>query len=241
LPFAEGALRWEPNQSSGLDPSSVEWLGDEAKGLERLGARGRVALDSARLPDAKVRGRWNDGRAWLLERQVGAGLVQTLGLPASVSLSELALRPGFLALLDHLLSEALGRHGPQRSSVGSGWSFPAKSRVEVTGPDGPIAYSGDTGLNGSSLPLDLAGRYRVRINGQEQTRIVHWDEREILDRPFEVDHGHSTVVGGLTAEPVDASREAALVALVLLGLELSTRFVLGRRRPHVPATRPAES
>jgi Mg-chelatase subunit ChlD len=243
LPFAEGALRWEPNPSAGLDPSSVAWLGEEARGLERLAAKGRVALDSARLPDARVRGRWDDRRAWLLERDVGDGLVQTLGLPASVALSELALRPGFLALLDHLLTEALHRRGPQLSLVGSLWSFPARSRVEVIGPEGPVACSADAALGSSSAHLSLAGRYQVRVNGREQTRIVRWDEQEILDHPFDVDNKNSSVVSGVTAEEVDVSRETALLVLVLLGLELGTRLVLSRRapRPALPATRPTES
>ena len=72
-PFAEGSVHWEATASSGLDPKSVAWLGEEAKGLDRLAPRGRAALESAQPRGARVVGRWSDGRAWLFEREVGRG------------------------------------------------------------------------------------------------------------------------------------------------------------------------
>jgi hypothetical protein len=227
-PFAEGSVHWEATENSGLDPKSVAWLGEEAQGLDRLAARGRAALESAEPRGARIVGRWSDGRAWLFEREVGRGLVLTAGLPAAIGVSDLALRPGFLALLDHLLDEAVRRRGPPESPVGSLWSFPAAARVEVNGPDGPVPLAATPGGE-QSVALGAAGRYEVRVDGQVESRVVRWEANEILDPSFDPGRATPGIVMGGTAEHVDVSREAALAVLLLLGLEVALRaWALGR-------------
>jgi hypothetical protein len=221
-PFADGSVRWESTEIPGVDLTSVAWLGPEAAGLDRLAPRGRARLDGATPEGARVVGRWSDGRAWLVEREVGRGMVITVGLPASVGTSDLALRPGFLALLDHLLAEGSRRRGPSESPVGSTWSFPALARVEVRGPDGLVPL--DATANGDqAATLGTAGRYEVRVDDQVITRLVRWETDELLARPFDpgqTDPGMS--VGG-AAEYVDVSAEVACGVLLFFGLELLVR------------------
>jgi hypothetical protein len=223
-PFAEGSVRWEATQVPGLDPESVAWLGPETKGLERLAPKGRAALESSEPRGARVVGRWSDGRAWLYEREVGRGWVLTAGLPAAVSVSDFALRPGFLALLDHVLAQAVRRRGPRESPVGSVWSFPAPAHVELKGPDGAVPLARSP-IGEQSVPLGRAGRYEVRVDDQAESRIVRWEADEILDPPFDPGRAAAGIVMGKAAEYVDASREVAVFVLLLLGLELIVRSV----------------
>ncbi len=235
-PFAGGSVHWEPARGVEIDPKSVGWLGEEAQGLAELAPQGRVGLESATLPGARVVARWSDGRAWLVERELGRGLVLTAGLPAGITSSDLALRPGFLALLDHLLGEASRRQGSPRSQVGSVWSFPAAARLEVSGPDGPVSAV-RTPNGQQAVSLSAAGRYQVRVDGQAQTRIVRWDPNEILDRPFDPGGAAKAVVVGGAAEYVDVTREVALGVLLLLALEVVARTVAGRRSKGAPKLR----
>src|SRR5690606_26184936 len=93
-PFAREGTRWESGSLS-VDPKGLRWLGAEAASMADLGTSGRVRLDAADLPGSETIATWEDGVPLLFRRPLGRGLVFTLGLPASVEESDLALRPGF--------------------------------------------------------------------------------------------------------------------------------------------------
>ncbi|MFC1642271.1 VWA domain-containing protein [Myxococcota bacterium] len=229
-PFAQGPLRWESTSCQGLDVSGLEWMGPDAVTLSQLDPRGRVLLDRAKPPGARVVGRWDDGAAWLLRREQGRGVVFTAGLPTAVDVGDLGLRPGFLALLDHLLTETSRRLGPRNSLVGETWSFAPELQVKLRGPEG-LGPCCDVGQDGyQTLNLSLAGRYEVTVNGQKQTRIVRPEATEILDSPAELREGQPGWLIGKVTEPIDMSSELVWLILVLGGLEIGARLLLGGKR-----------
>ena len=231
-PFARGAVRWEATKSKGVDPTSLAWLGEPGASLASLAPRGRARLDSALPAGAKVIARWDDAQPFLVEQTVGRGVALSLALPTSPDESDLALRPGFLALLEHLIDQASRRVGPQRSVAGTPWTFPASSRVEVEGPEGPLkteATSAGTEAQRAVVP-DRVGRYRVSVDGNGERRIVTLDAGEVTTAPKEPDKADARVVTGGVDERVDVSSEVALSLLALLALELVIRAA-SRFRP----------
>lgn len=224
-PFALGALSWDTTKAKGVEASSVAWLGAPGASLADLAPRGRARLDSALPAGAKVVARWDDGQPFLVERQLGRGLALTVALPTSPDESDLALRPGFLALLEHVVEQAERRTGPKRSVAGTPWSFPAASKSEVEGPEGPLkseASGGGAEAQRSFVP-ELVGRYRVSLDGQSERRVVTLDETELTTAPREPDKTDERVVTGGVDNQVDVSSEVALVLLALLVLELGLR------------------
>jgi len=239
-PFVNGAVHWqEQPKSDSIDVSSLSWLGTEASSLTDLKARGRAELSGAPMAGTRVLARWSDGDPWLLERTVGRGVALTVGLPASVGLSDFALRPGFVALLDHVIALANDRAGPLRSVAGSTWAFPAGVDVAIQGPGGAVQLRqtgpGGGGPDGADAPqrvatVELAGRYRVDLGEETQSRIVTLDPHEISRQPRQLDaEMPETGTAGGTGQ-VDVSSELAAVLLLLFAAELVMRLLLRTRR-----------
>lgn len=235
-PFAQGAVHWEKTGARGVDPATLSWLGPEAQSLVDLAPRARALLDGAEAPGARAVGRWDDGKAWLLERAVGRGALFTLALPTSIEHSDLALRPGFLALLDHVVAQARERSGPRQSLVGTEWTFPAGLNVRITGPDGQLTLQESSGENPRKrVSTASAGEYELTINGERQQRTVWLDPEEIITRPKPAP---AQAAVGSTANPggrIDASRELGWVLLALVALELGWRIVRSGREQRAAA------
>lgn len=240
-PFAERGARWESSDRPlDVDPASLPWLGQEAFSLKALTRGGRMRLDGAGLPGSATAGTWQDGVPFLLRRTLGAGLVLTAGLPAAVEHSDFALRPGFLALLDHVVAEAEQRRGPGAGLVGEPWSFPAASKVTIQGPDGPVAVrtegcdealiASDCAPGQQVATPELAGAYTVTSGESVQTRMARLDEREITDPPGTALATAQSTAGGAGSGAVDASPELALVLLGLFAGELALRVGSEARR-----------
>jgi VWA domain-containing protein/aerotolerance regulator-like protein len=240
-PFAERGARWESSdQPLDVDPASLPWLGQEASSLEALTRDGRMRLDGAGLPGSVTAATWKDGVPFLLRRTLGAGLVMTAGLPAAVEHSDLALRPAFLALLDHVIGEAEQRRGPGAGLVGEPWAFPPGAKITVEGPQGPVAVRTE-GCDESEVPGDcapgqqiatpeLAGAYQVSHGGAPQTRVARLDEHEITDPPGSAVGEGPSASAGADSGAVDASPELALALLGLFAAELALRVGSEARR-----------
>lgn len=232
-PFAHGAVRWETTEQKGLDPASLAWLGPEAAALAELRPRGRVRLDGADLPGTRVRARWADGAPFLFERDHERGLVLTLGLPASVLDSDFPLRPGFLALLDSVLSQARERSGPVQSAPGVTWKFAPSQRPELRGPGGALAAVPEgSGAADRVFVPELAGRYLIKTVDGTHERSVTLEPNELVAEPRPV--AAAAAAGGGPSEPagVDVSGEVVWLLLGLLGVELglrAARVVAARR------------
>ncbi len=238
-PFLRGAVDWEPlSAGTSVDVASFNWLGAEAESLKDLPAKGRARLDTALLPGAEVVGRWNDGKVLVARQERGRGLLFSVGLPLSVEISDLPLRPAFLALLDHMVGEALRRRGPRASEAGTEWWFPASGALQVTGSSGPLALREADGQR-VTLP-ETTGRYEISLNGKTETRSITLSADEVLSVPKQ-DLPSGWRKSKTSAAPqVDASPELAWLLLGLLGLEIAVRSArLVRERRAQGAIEPA--
>ncbi|HEX7670790.1 MAG TPA: hypothetical protein VF395_14445, partial [Polyangiaceae bacterium] len=235
-PFAHGALHFEAAPDLGIDPSSVAWLGPESESLRSVARRGRVRLDGAEIDGARVVGKWSDAVPWLLERRVGRGLCLTVGLPASLEESDFAIRPGFLALLDHVLHQADQRTGSRRTVAGVPWTFPEAKHVSIDGPEGALpvttAASEEACTDGNgkcdrtvlrAVPA-VRGRYTVRVDDETEIRTVTLESAEILTEPGVPTAQATAEVGDGTAL-VSASRELSLLLVLILSAEVGLRLV----------------
>jgi Mg-chelatase subunit ChlD len=221
-PFVRGALDWEPLAgASGVDVASFNWLGTEAESLKDLQPKGRARLDTALLPGAEVVGRWNDGKVLMARQERGRGLLFSVGLPVSVEVSDFALRPAFLALLDHWVSEALRRRGPRASEAGTEWWFPKSGTLSVNSAAGPLAVREADGQ--PVVTPETTGRYEINSNGKTETRFVTLAAEEVLSTPKPnlpaAWRGPQTA----SAPHVDASPEVGWLLLGLLALEVGVR------------------
>lgn len=229
-PFALGAVRWEqPSKSPGANVASLGWLGAEAKSLGDVKPAGRALLDAGHMPGARVTGTWTDGAPLLVERELGRGLVTTVTLPSSVSVSDFALRPGFVALLDRWLDAARRRRGLTTSVAGASWSFGAE-RPSIAGPDGPLRVV-ETPDRGRMATPALRGSYRVTGEHGEEIRTVTLDPEEITLEPAPPPANAVAAAGAPSGELLDASSDVAYAVLALLGLELLLRLRRVDARP----------
>jgi hypothetical protein len=232
-PFVRGAVDWEPlGAATETDVASFAWLGAEAGSLAGLSPKGRARLDTALLPGADSVGRWSDGKVLVSRLQRGRGLLFSVGLPVSVDGSDLPLRPGFLALLDHMVSEALRRRGPRASEAGTEWWFPSGGPLTISGASGPIALREADGQRVATP--EVTGRYELNEAGKRETRFITLPAEEVLATPTrELPAAWSGAPGGRAPE-VDASPELGWLLLGLLALEIGVRLsrLLRERRAH---------
>jgi hypothetical protein len=233
-PFVNATVPWAQTDAKGINPASAPWLGAEATSLTDLAPRGRAVLDAAIPSDARVTVEWDDSRPFLLERRVGRGLAITVGLPSATTQSDLALRPGFLALLQRIVSEAARRRGPRLTVAGSPWTFAGHSEVIVAGPDDTEAVLEGNGEAKVFTPA-RHGRYRVRIGDDVQLRIVTIDPEEVTRRPRDPAAVTPKARQGGVATQVDASRELAWIVILLFAAEVLLRGTTRWRRRRAAA------
>lgn len=242
-PFARGGTWERLNEPMAVsDDATASWLTGDGEDLADLARSGRMRLDGAEWEGSGVALRWSDGVPLILERTVDSGVVLTVGLPASVEVSDLPLRPLFLTLLEHALSLARVRRGPSQSLVGVAWSFPADAQVEIRDPRGILRAPPGSGLPVTaaatdaaqlSFAPDLSGRYRVEVDGRPQNRIVTLDPQEVLEMPVPPPAEEQSATSSVQSQ-VDISREVALTLLLLLTLELAVRLLGPRWRSRRP-------
>ena len=148
-------------------------------------------------------------------------------LPFSVETSDLALRPGFLSLLDAFVSEAKLRASPRRGDVGTPWTFGGARQVGAQGPGGTLTPTRDDG----SLRLVpvLVGAYRISIDGTKELRVAAPLAREIDLRPRAVAVSATSAALGGGVAIVDVSWMVALLLLALVAVELVLRAFAGQK------------
>jgi hypothetical protein len=207
--------------------------------LKDLAPKGRARLDSALLPGAEVGGRWSDGKVLLARQERGRGLLFSVGLPISVEVSDLPLRPAFLALLDHMVGEALRRRGPRASEAGTEWWFPAAGALQVTGSAGPLAAREADGQRVTTP--DTTGRYEITLNGKRETRFITLAAEEVLAAAKQDIPSAWRESKAGAAPQVDVSPELGWLLLGLLSLEIGVRLwrLIRERRAHAAAIQPS--
>ncbi len=121
--------------------------------------------------------------------------------------------------------------------------FPAKSQVEMRGPDRQVEISEHaTGTEAfASATVTRAGRYAVTVDGDAQERFVTVTEREISARSHDPADLTPTIQSGAMRTKVDASSDFALVLLGLFVGEIALRALRRRGRTRRERRRAAPS
>ena len=224
-PFLEGAAVWSPVDGLGFNPASLKWLGATGTSWSDIHARARLEFEQAVPAATTVRGRWQDDRLAMFESQLGRGLTWTIGLPASTNVSDLALRPAFLALLDHVIEAARHRGLSPITLVGHAWKTDAHDNFKVTGPDdAPVPPGTPSGVAGTETwyTPTLSGVYKFQTDGEVQLRIAHVEPDEIVEPPnsaliAETQHNASA------PSRLELSPHIVAIIVALLLLELLAR------------------
>lgn len=222
-PFIEGPTSWSATPDMGLDTSTLKWLGTTAASWADIHARSRLEFEQAIPAGSAMRGRWRDERPALFETQVGRGTVWTVAVPVSPALSDIALRPAFLALLDRLINTARQRGLSPITLVGQPWKLDKQDQVTVTGPDtAPVLPSTPAALaqNENWYTPTLSGAYTFWRQGRRETRVAHVEAAEILEPSRstlarDTQKAHDTP-NSLEAAPYVAASIAALLLLELV-------------------------
>lgn len=227
-PFVGHAVGFASTSASGADPASASPLfGDGAASLNDLGAKERATLAPEDTSSFEVMLTWSDGAPLVARRTRGRGEVWLTTLPFSAAASDLPLRPGFLSLLDAIVSEAKERSAPLRGDVGTPWAFAGAHQVHAEGPSGRMEAARDEGA--LRLVPTLIGPYRLTVDGVKELRVAAPVPREIDLRPRAVvPRATSSALGG-GVSVVDASWVVALVLLGLVTAEIVVRATTGPR------------
>lgn len=231
-PFVTGNVRWDTSAPAGLDPATASILGPSSESLTALHPTGRLIVDTTDSSNAVIR--WSDGAPWLLKRPVGRGTAMALTMSLAPDESDLVVRPGFLALLSHVVEAAVSKGEARRIEVGSAWTFPAASKVELAG----AAERADIRDVQGKLRVTprVAGRFDFRVDGVADVRFAAIPDREIDLRTRAVTEKALGPSSGSTTAWVDLSRYVALVLLGLLAGEMVVRFLSARRNMQTHAT-----
>jgi hypothetical protein len=196
-------------------------LGGGAATLADLAPKGRATLAPDDVNAFEPVLEWTDGAPLVARRPRGRGEIWVTTLPFSVETSDLPLRPGFLSLLDAIVSDAKERSAPLRGDVGVPWAFGGARQVEVEGPLGRMTPARDDGV--LRVVPTLIGPYRFTVDGVQELRVAAPAAREIDLRPRAVMPSvtSSSLGGGVAV--VDVSWAIALVLLALVAAEIVVR------------------
>jgi hypothetical protein len=219
-PLLSHATVWTECDASGATPSSGP-LGEAAETLANLGAKRRTIFSPEDGAALETLLSWSDEKPLVARRAVGRGEGWLVTLPFSVDASDLALRPGFLSLLDAWVERARARSAPRRTEVGRPWAFERAGQLVVVGPAGPLPTQRD-GTTVRATP-GVLGAYRVTVDGTEELRVAMPAPSELDLRPRRAAPAAQAGAGFDTRARVDATPAIAVALLALLFLELALR------------------
>ncbi|AKU94121.1 hypothetical protein AKJ09_00785 [Labilithrix luteola] len=221
-PFLGRAMKWEPSPTPGAKPAdAAAFFGEAAASLSDLAPQGRVKLAEEDVSSYEPVLTWADGAPLVARHSRGRGEIWISTLPFSVDVSDFALRPGFLALLDAFVTQARERAAPRRSDVGLPWNFTGARQVEVAGPSGQLPNV----TEGGALRVipEVLGAYTVTLDGVKELRVAAPIAAETDLRPRNVTaSATSSSLGGGEAV-VDVSWIIALALLALVAIETVLR------------------
>lgn len=170
-----------------LEPLSGggEEEGGALVGLTRVRTHTTMLIEPDASADREILARFSNGTPALVERQVGEGKVLLLATTIDRDWSDLAIRPGFLPLVQQLvlhLAGALHDGGPRILQVGQPRSIvPPRgaAAIEVTSPTGvktrlPVAADAEGRGAVVYAATDVPGLYRVAsiVEGGEPREVV---------------------------------------------------------------------
>ncbi len=226
-PFVTRPFTWSREAPAGADvAAAAPVLGESALSLAEFSPRGRarIADEDAAEMDGVVR--WSDGALLFGRRTRGRGELWLSTMPLSLDLSDLTLRPGFLALLDAFAAAARERAVPRRGEVGAPWKLAGAREVSWDGPGGKGEPA--RGPDGLTAAPSLVGVYKLRVDGASELRVAAPVVREVDTRPRAVAPAASALSHGGARATVDISWVVALVLLALVACELVVRSLTAR-------------
>jgi hypothetical protein len=220
-PFLTTPTQWQTKDiPAGIDVAKATLLGESALSAADLTPRGRTLFaleqDSALL--------WKDAKSLVARKPFGRGEVWLLGLPLSPMLSDLPIRPAFLALLDSFVREGMRRQQIVRSDVGATWTFEGNV-ASATGPDDKPLDVRD----GRYTP-DRIGQSTFFINGKPEVRIARATVPELELTPRRVAESEVISKNAAARPNYDLSRWIAFALLVVFVGEILLRVVLERKK-----------
>jgi hypothetical protein len=172
--------------------------------------------------------KWTDGAPLVGRRAIGRGDAWIVTLPVSIDASDLALRPGFLAILGAWAREARERAVARRSDVGSTWTFAGARNVDAQGPLARVTTTRDE--RGVRLVPALIGLYRITVDGTAEARVAAPVARELDLRPRAAASKTAGMGIGERRASVDISGQVALALLALVAIEMALRIWSRQRR-----------
>ncbi len=227
-PFLARGPTYAPSPVAGARrPALHPGLAGAAETLGDIAPRGRATLGEADAHGYQVDIAWADGAPLLLRRSLGRGEAWVLTLPFRVDESDLALRPGFLSLLDAFVREARRHAAPRRVEVGSTWVFERPRALAVDGPAGPVSVVRDP--DAARVTPAVLGLYRVREGERSESRVASVATREMDLQPRKISGESRREPLGAAHARVDVSWMAALLLMACLTAELVLRLVLARK------------
>ena len=227
-PILTHAVTWRETTSAGADPESASGLlAESATSVADLGASHRTGLAPEDAAAFEPLLKWSDGDTLVGRRAIGRGEAWIVGMPFSVEASDLALRPGFLALLEAWARTARDRAVSRRSVVGAAWTFPGARDVSATGPGGAVSVTREAGVARIAPPL--LGSYHIVVDGKVEERVAAADARELDLRPRAIAAGASGHGVGERRAAVDVSGYVSLLLLAVFAVELGLRVAAGQR------------
>lgn len=190
-PFLNRPVRWEKVSGPlGVDKNKAGPLGDGVDPPPDLAPIGRATIDREDEGRYLVRAAWSNGAPLVVTRVSGQGETWFVTLPFAPDVSDLPVKPSFLALLDSFVARARDRGAGARLLVGDAWVVGPADGIEVVQLDDKGAAIGEPLpvekiADGKRVRPGRVGAYLVTItpNGGAARK----DVRAVAPAPAEVD------------------------------------------------------
>lgn len=231
LPFLQSAPTWSRNTIEGTHSDRPGALGPLTTTWRDLNASERALFSLE--PNDHALASWADSSPLIAEKSLGQGLLITSSLPSSVDLSDFALRPAYLELLDHIVVQANVRLGSFATPVGQTWRVARGTSVVdqegrrlqvLAGATDPNREQSGPSLENWVVAPDRAGIYELTTEGVTATRYaIRLAEEHISQPQLKLASGASSAQKS-TLSKVGISREVALALLILSIIELFFRL-----------------
>jgi hypothetical protein len=136
-PFLQRGVRWDRVSAPlGIDANKAGPFSDGTTAPNDLAAKGRTIFDREDLEHVTTSAAWSDASPLLVTRSIGQGEAWIVGVPFAPDVSDLPLRPAFLAMLSDLVDRATDRGAGARLEIGKSWSAGPDDTLEAIALDG---------------------------------------------------------------------------------------------------------
>ncbi|MBI2390656.1 MAG: VWA domain-containing protein [Deltaproteobacteria bacterium] len=236
-PLLARPLKWERVQGPlGVDPKHAGPLGDGVEPASNLAPLGRAIIDREDESRFVVRAKFGNGAPLLLTRAQGQGELWLVTLPFSPELSDLPVRPSFLALLDAFVARARDRGAGARLTVGDAWTVGPSDAIDARILDergNPLGepLTGERSGDGRRVRPGKIGAWLVEVVPKGGS--AHRDVRAVAPAPAEVDLRPrplaptiaTAATSGLSRQTTELGPMLALFLVGLAAIELFARVL----------------